>query len=73
MGLARQLGAVQEKQQRDGQVGHPAESHGGLAAGGQQGRKEHSGNQGQGEIVGQKTRASHKQDLPGLPRTSSRL
>lgn len=31
--LARQLGAVQEKQQRDGQVGHPAERHGGLAAG----------------------------------------
>ena len=34
--LARQLGAVQEKQQRDGQVGDPAERHGGLAAGGQQ-------------------------------------
>ncbi|KTC39147.1 hypothetical protein AO260_16325 [Pseudomonas sp. ABAC21] len=72
-GSARQLGAVQEKQQRNRQVGHPAKGHRRLAVDRQQGGKDHRGDQGQGEIVGEKTWTGHKQIFQGLPSAPWRL
>ncbi|MCY1187660.1 hypothetical protein D9M73_286670 [compost metagenome] len=51
-GIARQLGAMQEEQQGDGNVGDPLEGGGHLALGGQQGGGCDYGEQGQGEVVG---------------------
>ncbi|MNE20829.1 hypothetical protein D3C80_1139700 [compost metagenome] len=50
--LAGQLGAMQEKQQRDGDVGQPAKTDRDLAAGGQQAGERDHADQGQGEVVG---------------------
>ncbi len=49
--LARQLGAVQEKQQADGQVGQPAKVHRAVARARQYGGNQYHPEQGQGEIV----------------------
>ncbi|MCY1251171.1 hypothetical protein D9M72_649020 [compost metagenome] len=50
--LAGQLGAMQEKQQRNRDVGQPPKTERDLAAGGQQAGKRHYADQGQGEVVG---------------------
>ncbi|MNN04105.1 hypothetical protein D3C81_1168220 [compost metagenome] len=50
--LAGQLGAMQEKQQRDGDVGQPAKTDRDLAAGRQQAGERDHADQGQGEVVG---------------------
>jgi hypothetical protein len=50
--LARQLGAMQKKQQGDGDVGQPPEAHRDLTADGQHTGEQYDADQGQGEVVG---------------------
>lgn len=57
--LARQLGAVEEEQQADADVGHPFEDHGGLAAAGQESGEKDGGDQRQGEVIRKETRSGH--------------
>ena len=52
--LARQLGAVEEEQQADADVGHPFEDHGGLAAAGQESGEKDGDDQRQGEVIRRK-------------------
>ena len=49
--LTRQLGAMQEEQQADGQVGEPAEIHRTVARARQHGGDQDHPEQGQGEII----------------------
>ncbi|CAM2147795.1 hypothetical protein PT2222_10293 [Paraburkholderia tropica] len=57
--LARELGAVQEEQQADGDVGEPVERHGGRAVHGQQAGEDHGADEAQREVIGQEFRTSH--------------
>ncbi|MNF10525.1 hypothetical protein D3C80_2114930 [compost metagenome] len=57
--LAGQFGAVQEKQQTDGQVGQPTEQHRTAAFARQQGGNQNHPEQGQGEIVEQHPQVLH--------------
>ncbi|MOA19140.1 hypothetical protein D3C78_1394990 [compost metagenome] len=49
--FAGQLGAMEEEQQSDGEVGDPVEDGGHLALGGQQAGDRNDGDQRKGEIV----------------------
>ncbi|MDR6236992.1 hypothetical protein QE440_004733 [Pseudomonas psychrotolerans] len=57
--LARQLGAVQEEQQADGDVGHHVGDLGGKAPAGQDAGEDHRGDQQQGEVVRHQAGSSH--------------
>src|SRR5690606_23436274 len=54
-GFARELGAVHEEQQGDGQAGDQLENDGALAVGGKQRGQGHDADQDQGEIVEQQS------------------
>jgi len=58
-GLRRQLGAVQEEQQGDGQVGEDIRRHGRVAAHGQHAGQHDQADEDQSEIVGYKARPLH--------------
>ncbi len=57
--LARQLGAVHEEQQGDGQGRGPAEDHRALAFAGQEGGDGDDHQQGEGEVIEQQAQMGH--------------